>query len=300
MAIQYSGGTYVNTTFTGDTKANINSNIQTQLTAAGWSVVSGSGTTNLLMQTAAASGSGNQGRVRFKDNGGSCIQVSIENVGSSVASASATNSGGHLLPAAAKTFRIIATKFHFFCFTPGSSAAREFVMAGILWVPTFLHGVLNTAIYMSSNSLNDSSSTTGASFRTSLKTSGSGVQCSNQATIMNAGLYQKNDSSGTHTADVQLVVTHGANLEQFDRAYRWHDNSLMIVEPLFAVGAAVTSDEAVIRGQLYDCCVIIDSFSADVTTSFSDSGTSHNFWCITSANTGSSNNAKGSLFVATS
>src|ERR1044071_8307017 len=151
MSTVFSGGTYVNTTFTGDTKANIISNIQTQLTNAGWTVVSGGGTTNLLMQTALGADGYNQGRVRFKDNSGSCVQVTLENVSGTKTQTLNTTTGGNLLPAAAKTFRILASKYRFECFTPGTSLAREVVYAGILAIPTPYVGVITEAIYMGSN-----------------------------------------------------------------------------------------------------------------------------------------------------
>src|SRR5438309_10759712 len=57
MATQYSGGTYINTTFTGDTKLNIANNVITNLLKAGWTAISGA--LNLAAApTIAGSGSG--------------------------------------------------------------------------------------------------------------------------------------------------------------------------------------------------------------------------------------------------
>ena len=41
MSIQYAGGTNVNAVFTGNVKNDILTNVYTQLTTAGWSVVTG-------------------------------------------------------------------------------------------------------------------------------------------------------------------------------------------------------------------------------------------------------------------
>ena len=54
MATQFAGGTYVNTTITSDGTINtLITAMQTQLTNAGWTVSSGSGTNNVLMKSAA-------------------------------------------------------------------------------------------------------------------------------------------------------------------------------------------------------------------------------------------------------
>ena len=302
MSIQYSGGTYVSTTFLGDTKADIISALQTQLTNAGWSVVSGSGTTNLLMQTAQASGSNNQGRVRFKDNGGTCVQVTIENVSGSAVQTQSTTHGGNLMPGASTTYRI-----QFFCFVPGPSAAGQFVCAGILYVPSFLQGVVTEAIYMCSNAQNDSG-TLGACFRNSLSctTCNATYNPGNHASIVNGSLYDHSNSSSNYTADITLIVPQSAyavpgQTSFYQSAYRYHDLSCQIVEPLLAVGAANQNDEALIRGQLYDCRIMTDVFTIDTGTSFSDGGTSHNFWCLTGSNSAGNNQAvRGSLWVATS
>src|ERR1035437_5358596 len=224
MATQFSGGTIVNTTFTGAVRSDLQSYLKTHLTTAGWSCVAASagwgpggvhtftvtiaspgvvtdtghgwlGGERVILQTTGAlptglsvntvyfvkyidantfnlstggsniNTSGSQSgthklnaesmllesatqanvthpiRVRLKDNRGNCIQVSIENQAGSVVGGSSTGAGGNLLPAAAKTFRMIATQYHFLCFTPATSAAREFVMAGMLYVPSFLTGI---------------------------------------------------------------------------------------------------------------------------------------------------------------
>jgi hypothetical protein len=90
-------------------------------------------------------------RIRAKDNRGNCIQFTIENTAGTLAGTSGTGNaqGGCLLPAAAKTFRILASQFHFMVFTPGVSAAREFVHCGMPYVPTDLTGVTDIGFVMS-------------------------------------------------------------------------------------------------------------------------------------------------------
>jgi hypothetical protein len=112
---------------------------------------------SMLLESATQANVTHPIRVRLKDNRGNCIQVSIENQAGSVVGGSSTGAGGNLLPAAAKTFRMIATQYHFLCFTPATSAAREFVMAGMLYVPSFLTGITDHG-YMFCNSFSDGNS----------------------------------------------------------------------------------------------------------------------------------------------
>jgi hypothetical protein len=305
MAIVYSGGTYVSTTFAGTTKAAIITALQTQLTNAGWTVISGSGTTNLLMQTAQDPTTHNQGRVRFKDNSGTCVQVTIENVSGTATEPLSTTNGGNLIPGSSLTYRIIATKYQFFCFVAGSYAvARRFVCAGIIWIPSFLQGVITEDIYMLSDSQSDTdTTTTNAYFRNSLNGSiNTAAQNSpNQASIVNGSLMENASNNNANWGLLHLIVPYNSDIQNNASGYRYHDLSVMISEPLLAHGTSSASDEALIRGQLYDCCVLSDTFTIDSTTSITDSGTAHTFWNLTApANVGTTQNARGSLFVATS
>jgi hypothetical protein len=304
MATKFSGGTYVNTTFTGGTKANIISAFETQLVNAGWTVVSGSGTTNLLMQTAQDGTTLNQGRVRFKDNSGTCVQVTIESVSGTPAQTQSSGVGCHLLPASAKTFRILASKYRVECFVPGVSAAREFICAGILWIPTPYQAVVTEAIYMQGNSLSDTSTTIPASFRTLLGMSPNAA--GNQAAIVNGSLMQHpNGDSNAYPGDIILRVPAGSYYGNYTgtpasgpiNAYRWHDNALDMADPLMAWGALYTS-EALIRGQVYDWTVISDSFTVDLTDTWTDGGSSHDWWALTGSSIGSGNNPRGTIWVA--
>ena len=310
MATKFSGGTYVNTTFVGGTKTNICNNMETQLVNAGWTVISGTGTTNVLLQSAADPTTGNQGRVRFKDNGGSCVQVTIENVSGTKVLTSSTTSGAHLLPATSKTFRVLASKYRFEVFTPGVSAAREFVCAGILWIPTPYQGVITEAIYLQGNGLSDSDTAIRFSFRTSLSpavgVSGNlgAVSCG----ICNNNMQVNGNSGQSYMSDVQLRVPTCASLGSYTQGtapghanlYRWHDGALDMADALMGWGNSAVSDEAFIRGQVYDWTIVGDNLPVDVTGTWSDGGSSHDWWALTGGNTGNSSLVRGTILVATS
>ncbi len=57
------------------------------------------------------------------------------------------------------------------------------------------------------------------------------------------------------------------------------------------------TDEALLRGQMYDWTQLSDAFSLDSTDSWSDGGSSHNFYCFSSI-AGSASQGRGSLWVA--
>jgi hypothetical protein len=167
-SVLYSGGTIVNTTFTTTvgTRAEVVAGIETALTSAGWSTISGGGTGTVLMKSATtASPKSNSIRVRLNDPGsGNCAEVRIEDDSGTYAS-----QNFYLLPAAGKVFRIIACQYNFFCFTPQPSAAREFVCGGTLHIPEFLESVTTGSLgWMQGNAASDSDTSIRYTFRTRL------------------------------------------------------------------------------------------------------------------------------------
>lgn len=273
--IVYSGGTYVNATFTGDTIANIITALQTQLTNAGWSVSSGGGTTNLLMQSATQTGVTNPLRVRIKTNSGTCAEVSIENQAGTLASTSSTSAGGMLLPAASQTMRVIATKYWFACFVPGSSAARTFVYAGMPYVDASILAGVTDIGFMFSNAQSEGSSGALNSFRTNAILTGSNV--ANYAVIYNASLFQNNNStgnaqgSGNSAGGPECIITTqpAGGQNTLVRAYRWASDAFLTSDVLVCWGLTALSDEAKIRGQFFDLIYISEAVVIDATDTFS-------------------------------
>lgn len=311
MSTVFSGGTYVNSTCDGSSKTNLiyggasSANIQARLTTAGWSVISGSGSTNLLMQSAADPTTGLQMRARFKDNTGSCVQVSIENVSGSKASTNTTTMGGHLLCGAGKTYKILASRYRFEIFTPSPTPAREFVCAGMLWVTAPYQGVITEAIYMSCNSTTDSATTTIDSFRTCWGVAGSNSSAA-WAAIVNGSLTESFPNTNQACSGMpQLrvpVIGYGGGYgsggpQGNQNGYRWHDLALDQSDALMAFATTSNISEALIRGQVYDWTALSDAMSIDTTDSWNDGGSSHNFYCLMSQ-AGGNGVPKGSIWVA--
>lgn len=295
MAIQYPGGTIVSTTFTGATKNNIVTNLQTQLNNAGWTTISGGGTGDVILESATTPTASNLIRVRLRDSAATnCAVINMQN-----AAASKVSQNYYLLPAALKTFRVLANKYQFFCFTPGASAAREFVGCGVPYIPSFLHSVITGEFgWISGNATSDTDTAVPATSRATFRTH---LHCStNGQTNWFSGLVNSNlcdSANGTTAGALKLMVPVGGYTADSNAGnYRWHDDSLQLCDPLVSWGLTANSDEAKIRGQLWGAMVVTDSFAADTTFSSVDG---HDWWGITNSQVGNTSNARGSLFIAT-
>jgi hypothetical protein len=296
MAIQHPGGTIISTTFVGGTKLQIVNALNTQLKLAGWTAISGDGTGDVILESATTPTANNFIRVRLRDSAATnCAVLNMQNT-----SASKVSGNMFLLPAAAKTFRILANKYMFFCFTPGTTASREYWMCGTLWIPTDLHGVITGELGIASgNGNSDTDTTVRPSFRTLLQChpfSGggqawSGLCNSNLSEIVNNGV------TDAGPGGPRLIIPVAAQTSYYYIGYRWHDDSLDVSDPVIAWGLTNGNiDEAKKRGQLWGCMLLTDSFAADqVLTSFDG----HDWWGITNSNAGTSQHARGTLFFAT-
>ena len=377
MATQFSGGAYVNTTFTANVRSDFQVNIAAQLINAGWTAVAqaagqgpgntsavtisigspgivtwGSGnhgflggeqvvlqisaggtmptglavntlyyvkyinatTFNLasslgganinttgstsgtitcnaasyLMQSATQANVTNPIRVRLKDNRGSCIQVSIENQAGTVQGGNSTAAGGNLLPSTGRIFHIIATQYHFLCFSSITTVAREFVMAGMLYVPSFLTGVTDHG-YMFCNSISDSSGLTG-SMRTVANVYSSNTPSAQL--LWNANMCEQANSQSIYSGMPLCLLTMAWNASYSD--YRWANDDILTSDVLLAANLSTpSSGEGKIKGQFFDMVYIADAFAGDSTDTFN----SHTWYNITDNNTGI---PRGGMWVATS
>lgn len=283
MAIQYSGGTNINTTFTctTGTRQEIVTGLQNALIAAGWTVISGLNTSNVLLESATTpSPQSLVCRVQLQDPGsGNCAQVRFRNQGNTKAQ---TNQH-FLVPAVGKVYRVIACPYQFFCFASDSvTVGRTFVAGGVPYLPSFLQGVITECIWSQSNCTNSDSSTTLLhSFRTANWTGWDNAMC-NQWHLCNGNqveIYGPFGGGGRPGLQELYIQQSPRNTYQQGLApgYRWHDGSLLTYEPLIGWGLTGHSDENLIRGQLWDAAMISGQFVADQTTTFD----SHNWWVLT-------------------
>jgi len=310
------GSARVNTTFTGASIQNIIDGIETALLSAGWTTVSGHGTTNLLMQSGLTPNPQNlQMRLRVKSNSGNCATCSIENVAGTKTSTNSTTAGLMLNPGAAKTFRVIANKYQGFVFTSSVNTSREFVCFGVPALPGPLQGVITECIWGSGNAISDTDTSNRDSFRVALSADGTsgnvtGNNIGNQAFILNGTLLEVNNNTFTGggnnagNAALRLATTAGARMvatnsspNQTGGGVKWHDDESFIVDAIICFGISGQSDEAKARGYIWDAAIITESFTADSTTSFSDGTATQNWFNITSSNAGVQGVARGSLFL---
>jgi hypothetical protein len=292
-AIQYSGGTVVNTTFSNSsspTRLEIVTGLVTALNTAGWTTISG--TTDVILASATTPTATNQIRVEVLDPGsGNCAQVKIQNTTGVLIS-----QGFYLLPGALKTWVVIANQYNFAIFTLGNSAPREFVMAGTLYIPTFLNGVIVGDLgWIQGNALDDGDTNTKGSFKNAL-----GVPCNDNfrgvwSAILNNSLL--NFSGSTENSEMLLVPTLGARLNNNLYPQQWHDGTYLVSDPLLAFGIVSTSDVALIRGQIHNAIVVSGGGLAQDSTVTIDT---HTWYVLTVTNTIISGNCSaGQVLLAT-
>ena len=292
MAIQYAGGTNVNTTFTNTTgtRREIVDGLVAALTTAGWTVVSGSGTGDVKMKTALTP-QGNQAVVRIYDPGsGNCAQLILFNVGLNLSQSTAC----YLLPTVGKVWRVIANRYQFMIFVQGSIVPREFAMMSCIYIPPFLTASIQTAAFLMGNARSDgdtgfgySSGPNGCLLRNMLGPSDGNTNYQmNMACLLNNFMWSLNnvaDGNGYAGGAPQLFCPHSLTRSggQFlQSVYRYHDGSLHISDPLVAWGSTYMYDEPTIKGQLWDIAILHDQFQMDQTFSFD----SRTFWCLTQSN----------------
>lgn len=285
-SIPYSGGTIIDTTFTGATRATIASNIITQLTAAGWTSISGS--SNDQVMQSATTADGNSICIRVYDPGsGNCARLRIRNAsGTQIAANDA-----FLFPAALKTWRIIACKYNFFVSAPGSIVTRDFACGGTLALPSFLSGVTTGDLgFLWGNSTSD-----GGGLCDGPRTKLYGTQSSGNAfsAIANGSLHDGFYGSAS-TSGIPQLVQRGPSFQ--GNNYRWSDNTLRMIEAELGWGVSGTpSSEGKSFGFIHNCVVNSDSWPIDDRTITSYDG--HAWHNLTDNNT-SGSNGRGSLFVA--
>jgi len=297
MAIQYQDTNRQNTTFSPANKQDLINNIETVLLAAGWTTISGHNTTTLIMQSATTPQALNM-QIKVKDNAGTCVTISIQNVSGTKVGSNSTTAGIMLNPgASSKTYRIVANKYQAFIWTPTPTPAREFAAFGVPFIPTFLVGTITEAMWLQGNAGADTSTTLLKSWRTCLDTvqSGTGL-ATNVQVLCNGNLWENDNTSAPSTGlGFPKLVPANVNDASGPSCYTWHDGSSNLSDALVGWGLAALTSLAQIRGQLWDGMIASDAYTGDLTTS----ADSHNWIVITDNNVGiTSALHRGTLFLA--
>ena len=293
MALQYATGTHVHASVAADNKSTLIGNIQTQLTTAGWSVISGGGTSDVKM-ACAATPQGNQIRVRVWDASGNCVRIRVMNVAETIV----MSDSGYLLPATSKTFVINANRHQFAIWSVGSDATRDFVMVSAMYIPTHLTGITTLAFLMSQGTTDTDTGTNGG-FRvsTSLRDRTTGFMGNFFGLVNSTVMEHVGDATTTAKQGVPgLVLPRPSDNTTTPLQTVWHDGSVFILEPLMGWGLSDIDDPFRVYGQIWDASLITDAFTMDhVPTAFNGK----NWINLTSNNTGSQYAARGSLFLTT-
>ena len=294
MAIQYSSGVIVNTTFTATAIVDIVDNLKTAVVNAGWSVVSGSSGDWIVQSVATTQSLSFKVRIYDPGGGANCARI---NVRSSSGSLTGT-SDMYLLPDAT-TWRIIAHPHAFYIQKDSSPSAskRDFACAGTLYIPSWL-ATPSEAVFSSGACLSDISSASVRSFRTAL--TNDGVNSNTGAyttmydgTMFNAGTFE----SGIGTLRFRCGASALMNSNDFTNssASTFVDGTIFMDTPYICFGVAGSTSVATANGVLYDAAIVEASYSYGDTKTFD----SKDWMAITHANIGNSTDRliAGTLFV---
>ncbi len=288
-AIQYAGGTNVNATCTAaaGTKQELSDCIEDNLVVAGWTVISGSHTTSVLLESLVTPAS-LQMRLALTQ-GTNCVILK----GRNVANTKAATTGQFLLPAVAKVFRVIANKYQYFIATAGTPPARSIAAGGVLYVPSFAG--ITEGIWTWGNSNSDTDTGIQNYWKVTIGFTSGGPVGSQWVTV-NGTQFENTASSLSNTGSPgvpQLISPQSGQSNISPTIYRWFDGSSFISEPLIAIGASLVS-EAKVTGQLWDAAIITDSVASETALTFD----SKNWLTFTNSNVGAAGKcARGTLVL---
>lgn len=301
VATTYHGGTNVAYNFVGATKQQIINGIETAMLSAGWITVSGSNTTNLLMQSSLTPDPQNlRIRARIKDNGNNCAVISIENVPGSKVGANGTGNGIQLLPLTARGWRVIANKYQVFIVSPGTLENRTYGAFGVPYLPSFLCGKIWEAAWLQGNANSDTDVTSAGfygcrlCYRVTLNvdynyTFNGPTQTQNLCN----GYFWENQLVSTSANQYTISMFSSYNGVNAAAHRYWHDGSAILSDPLIGWGTTNTT-EGTLKGQLWDAFISSDTYVMDTILSNIDS---RNWQVITHNNVGINSPIRGSLVV---
>lgn len=289
-----------------NTKQQVIDFVEAGLNQCGWHTVTGSGSTNVLMQSM-MSPQGLRYRLRIKDNSSNNVCFSIENVAGTKVGTNSTDACGLIFPGG-RTYRLVANKYQMFIFEENSSNQqssniimnfRSAVFAGVPYVPSNLVGTIYEAIYILGNSGSNGDTAPRGSFRDVIGSRNNNVGGNgNICLICNGNIWEIIGNSGVNGIGMPTLLTlwQGVRLQRsVGTWYRWHDDSEMMVDPLIAWGLTANTDEGKVRGQLWESFVQCGGPYPPGTTETIDGRT---YVTVTINNGGTGENARATLKTA--
>ena len=280
------------------TKSALYNFIEAAAVAGGWMVISGSGSTNILLQSGMTPpGQNLRMRLRVKDNSANCVTLSLENVPGTKVSTNNTTSGIHLLPTN-RRWRAIFNRYQFAIYADNDVVNRGAAFGGVPWIPSNLEGTIYEAAWMMGNSSTDGDSGSRGTLRDVVgyrnNTSGG---TGNLAVLCNGNLWENANNGGLDGIGIfnMLTLWQGARVARNQVSwYRWHDDTVPMVDPLIAWGLTANTDEGKIRGQLWESFVYTEGVQGDICFRVED----HDFVALTHTQAGNEQQARGAVFMA--
>jgi len=302
--IRYTGGPIVNSTFSVGTSGDMNTAIQTALTAAGWT-----GMQSVDPRT--SFGAWQADPVTFSMSN-LTISEGVK-IGARVGFADGAIVYRHyyLLADITRTYRIIADPFQFFIFQENAfSAYRSFIAGGVPYLDEGNPNTSgNTSWWLTGNAVAETDTAPFTTFRTDpfvtsdaifyQNTSGVAVTNGQEIVISASPLETALANQSTPGVGVPRLMWVEGNKNQ--NARRWHNNETLKIPPTLAFGEGtpphagsaplpVSEDAAIgrIAGELWDSFLSMERKPADITMN----ADGHNWWSVMQG-------ASCSLWVAT-
>ncbi len=252
----YSGGNF-HTSFTcaAGTRQEIVTGIQNALSANGWSVVSGGGSGDVVLQSATPTG-GAALRLRVEDPGaGNCATCKIQQAGGGNES-----QAYYLLPGAGKVFNVWGCQYQAFVFTGSSKTnSREYFACGALYVPDWLRPSVSEALWANGNGLSDTEMSPAGTWRELLSCSGGGWVC--HTAIVNGAKRERKLYGGPASEDLMLAAIGASGVGGGWPARRFIDNTGFQIDAWVSMHCTDTNEKGKFCGALWDAAVVSETFA---------------------------------------
>ena len=250
----------------------------------------------ILMVSATQANVTNPTVIRLQDNTGTCVAVTCQHYSGNFFAGNGTwlgygngrYYGAQLVPVSSPNYQITATKYQFYVSQVGATSTRDFCLAGMIYVPSFMsvadHG------YVLANSWDGETGNVPNSFRNTMNIGVGWV--SNSQVIWNAMTSESANNNSAFIGLANPTILQNQNWYTTLQGYRWSDNSLIGSDILLASGQQY-NQEGKLRGQFYDMIYISDAFALDATDTFGG----HTWLNMTNNNTAI---PRGGVWIATS
>ena len=263
----------------------------------------------ILMVSGTQSNVTNPTVIRIQDNavGGaatSTVAITVQNYtgtffagnGMSDGTGNGRYYGAHLLPVGSPNYQITATKYWFYVSQVGALTYRDFAFAGMLYVPSFLSGVVDHGFVLANTWDGENTNQLPNSFRTTTNIAVSWV--ANTQCMWNNTTSEAANNNGAFIGLANPLIMKNLNWYTSLMSYRWANDDVNASDVLLAFGSSSIgwssyNTEGKIRGQFYDMIYIADAFAIDATDTFNG----HTWLNMTNNATGV---PRGGMWVATS